>query len=706
MKSNGFAVSASDSPRRSNNQVGWWDRVTFLLARSLLLFGLVYASWRFGAVQTAPLRDLALLLVMATASLLCSPKIWSSRSRFSAMLPALLLGFIAYAWVQTAALPERGNWLGFSQTKYAEPSLRLASAGVERLRGEGVPAAARYGSVAPEETRQAIVPYVLALMMLIASAIAFDSPPSRRIYLWTLVVNASAISCWGIIQRANQNARLLPGVDLEVAGVPFAGFVYKNAGAAALLPAIAMVAALLMFRKSSRRSMSRYRDGSDPFSIRNLTLMTMAALMLAGLAVTLSRGAWIAAVLAALVVVGTTGLVKYRRANWLVIAGVSVAILALLAVFGVYRDVVAFSDRFSMETVSGDQRWRHWIDGMHTAAAHFPFGSGLGTYGYSTLPHHASTYGCWFQRAHNQYLEILTETGLVGGILLAVAIGWFVQLTRRMIRQRGDNEQRQWTLIATVILVCGAFQSAFDFVLVIPSNLLLYASLIGIIAGLAVEKLPEAKSVSADLAAWRTRLQGSTLVAWCAVGVVCGLWAFQAAGDQLYGERAMKMTALPMENEAPSIDTVNANLLVLDDAIARQPGRAALYRRRADWKFAAYRLSLIEAGSKAGIDVPWLNTEPKHLFNAITLQPLSRQPSIRRDLMSTTEMKVAVADSLADLTLSLHCNPLLPQTRLHCAALGPIGGVADRSLDSLGRAPGQQQPIDAVHQRVDRGQHR
>ncbi len=671
MKSNGIAYKPVE-----RNWVGqlidWWDRVALFAARSLILCAIVYASWRFGAVETATIRDLVVLLIAATGLVILSPSVWAGRTRLPVVLLASGLAFLVFAWSQSAPLPGFAEDLGFARPRYAQDQIRLLSNTVASLgRARSVAISSSYGSVVPEETRQAMVPFVLALMIALVSALVFTSPSSRKIYLWALVINASVLSAWGIIQRANGDQQILPGIDFEASGVPFASFVYKNAGAAALLPALAIIAALLLVRKTAGRHVHQYRVRSEFLSGTNLTLIGFGALITTGLVVSLSRGAWIAAVLAAVVVAGTHQLARSRRLSWGVIGSVALTIVSLIIVSGLQRQIFERAMRFSFDALSADQRWQHWPDGLKTAVAHLPFGSGLGTYGYATLPNHRATYGAWFQRAHNQYLETFAETGLLGVLVLGVTVLWFAILARRLTRQTHDIEKRQWGLIATAILVCGAVQSSFDFVLLIPAILLLYASLIGVIGGLTLE--PVDPNFERDGSPNRRPLFGRmSLAAWCLFSVGTGLWVLQTTTNQLAGDRALVSTDLSLLDEVPSEQFVESQVSLLDDAIRQQPERAALYNRRAHWHFAGYRLSVIDAAERSGADVPWTNTQPELLFNALTLQSNEVQEALRTGLLTTDEMKHAVAETLVDLANSLVCNPLIPQTYIDCAYLSPL----------------------------------
>lgn len=671
MISNGPA-NRSIEPTRIGPFAKWWDRAAIIAARSLVLFAIVYACWRFGAVETGTLRDLLVLLSAATGLVTLAPSVWARRRPMPGVLFACGLALVAYGWIQSTPIPNLAEQFGFNQTRYADDQVSLLKDTVDRFGATpSLETIASCGSVVAEETRQAIVPLILGLMIMLVSSLAFRTPSSRKVYLSVLVLHALILSIWGILQRANGNQQILPGIDFQTSGVPFASFVYKNAGAAVLLPALAIIAAVLVVRERPESRIYQDGVGGKVLSAGGLTLFCSGAVITTGLIASLSRGAWLAACLALLIIAVVQQVTRSRRLHWGVIGGMAIAIVSLIVVAGLHGQILDGATRFSFETIRQDQRWQHWPDGLRTAAAHLPFGSGLGTYGYATLPYQAAAHGAWFRHAHNQYLETLVETGIPG--LLAVATGFVVlaMMARRLVRQGQDLEKQRWGWIASVALICCAVQSGLDFVLVVPAVLLLYASLFGVVGQLAAESTaangPRTKLPSRQL------LPGRMSLAVCLFCVfVSGLWALRTTSNQLVGDRALASTRLSLLDDTPTRPFVETQIRLLDDAIGRQPERSALHARRAHWRFAAYRLSVLQAGIASSVDVPWPNTQTQSLFHALTLSSNEDRKSLRDELLATGERQLQLAGVLAGFSQSLQCNPLHPQTHLECAYLSPL----------------------------------
>ncbi len=111
----------------------------------------------------------------------------------------------------------------------------------------------------------------------------------------------------------------------------------------------------------------------------------------------------------------------------------------------------------------------------------FPLlGTGLATFreAFPTVQQAASP-GAWWH-AHNDYLEVLATTGIVGAILVGLAVFWVVKGLLRTLRDGHHTEDRCAAVAALGALAAVAIHSCFDFGLTMPANAATLAILCGL----------------------------------------------------------------------------------------------------------------------------------------------------------------------------------------------------------------------------------
>lgn len=116
----------------------------------------------------------------------------------------------------------------------------------------------------------------------------------------------------------------------------------------------------------------------------------------------------------------------------------------------------------------------------------FPLvGTGLNTYGTATLFYHTSEPTKHFVEAHNDYLQLWAEGGLLVGIPVLITIGLFIREVRQRFRESPAEATTYWLRAGAVIgLVAIAMQEVVEFSLQIPGN----AALFAVLAAIAVHK--------------------------------------------------------------------------------------------------------------------------------------------------------------------------------------------------------------------------
>lgn len=243
--------------------------------------------------------------------------------------------------------------------------------------------------------------------------------------LWTLAINAAAISLVGMLQRLDGTDRLLWTFSNHINGGhgAFGPFPYRTNGAQYLnlmWPLTLGFWWVLRRRNVARRSAS-HRSGGDP----HVLLLVLAALTAAGVVVANSRGGFL--VLVGLLVAVFALMMFWSKRQVGFKLGVAAAILAVLGVGG-WLGGEAMMARFRSEDL-GHMSGRKLIyeDAARMAQDFALFGSGAQTFSPLYL-FYRNKDPQWNAYAHDDYLETRVTFGTVGFvIILMIFLGlWLV----------------------------------------------------------------------------------------------------------------------------------------------------------------------------------------------------------------------------------------------------------------------------------------
>ncbi|MBI1893925.1 MAG: O-antigen ligase family protein, partial [Candidatus Rokubacteria bacterium] len=271
-------------------------------------------------------------------------------------------------------------------------------------------------------------------------------------------------------------------------------------------------------RSGSPGARRRWELGSLP----GMMLLVGAMALIGGaLVLTMSRGGLFGA-LVGLLVVFALGL-HGRVGNWtlLALAGVLAVVILYASWFG-FEPVV---ERFSALTKEpfGDLRWAVWEGTLRVAGEAPLLGIGLGAFqdAFTLYRPQVVPLGKVVDYAHNDYLQLLAEVGVVGFLVMAWAfIGLLIFVLRRWAA-RHDPFVRGFTMGGLGALAAVAASSATDFGLHMPANALLLVVL-GSLLPVVVALRPHPTGDRVDLREWswdvtpRVKIVG-------AVSVVVGL---------------------------------------------------------------------------------------------------------------------------------------------------------------------------------------
>jgi len=303
---------------------------------------------------------------------------------------------------------------------------------------------------------QLLVAYII-LMVLLPQA--YSRMSHWRGMLWFLMSLGFFVSVFGILQHLTFNGKLYWFRVMRYGGYPFGPYVNRNhfAGFAEILIPVALVP--LVLGKVRRERL---------FLVGLFALVPIVALLLSA-----SRGG-IVSFAVQMMILFSLLLVRRLQSKYMLVGGVLV-LCAILAVswIGVQEVLQRFSNYQSLDVSMGKRAsmrhdtWRIFLD-------HPGLGTGLGTLQMVFPPYESAYDAKIVNHTHNDYLEALAETGVLG----ALCCLWFLAIlfieSVRGLKDLGGSFGAALNL-SGLVGCCGLLvHSLVDFNLHIPANALLF----------------------------------------------------------------------------------------------------------------------------------------------------------------------------------------------------------------------------------------
>jgi hypothetical protein len=212
---------------------------------------------------------------------------------------------------------------------------------------------------------------------------------------------------------------------------------------------------------------------------------------LAGIAVTVSRGSWLSTALSLLLFFGV---LVFHRAHRLAAFVLLIAIVGT-GVFFLSRSIM-FQVRLKQlavpNQVEDDTRFALWQSAIQVWRENLWWGVGPAHYDYRFQQYRPESIQLRPVRAHNDYLNLLSDWGLAGAGLVAAAwvlLGLGVLKTRRFVRTASNDlggkqssNKFAFLLGASTGLLAILVHSAFDFNMHIPANAILAVALMALLS--------------------------------------------------------------------------------------------------------------------------------------------------------------------------------------------------------------------------------
>jgi O-antigen ligase len=389
----------------------------------------------------------------------------------SRLTSALLAAFVAIAAFQLVPLPL--NLVATLSPARAE----LARASALAL---GAMPRSITLSVAPQKTFGyvlTLVAYALVFLVLREIALVFRNRAYCWVPIWPLLAVAAAEAVLGISQSYAEN------------GEGFARGTYVNRDHYAGLLELLLPFALLYPIAILYRERNLHESPARP-AIKACCVLALGTVMLIAVILSESRMAFLATLASLFVGAGLAIGVRVLHIEpsfkaslwrkWVPIAMVAVVISLSFVFLPTDALISRFADLAKTETISADTRAQIWRESMGLAKAFPIFGCGLGGYESAFLRFKTVAPMNTVDFAHNDYLQVLAEMGIVGftvGLLLLLLV---LRSALRGALYGHSLDDRMMSVACVASLTAILIHSFADFNMYVPVNALAVAWIAGI----------------------------------------------------------------------------------------------------------------------------------------------------------------------------------------------------------------------------------
>jgi|SRR5579872_1407349 len=326
----------------------------------------------------------------------------------------------------------------------------------------------------PFVTRVELIKFTALLALFFLAVQAFQTLEHWRGFVWFLLILGFCVSVFAILQHFTFNGKLYWMREIRYGGIPFGPYVNRNHFAGLVELLIPPGLAILILRAERRDQLPL---------VALFTLFPIGALFLSA-----SRGG-IVSLFAEIGLLAMLIFFRRRESKELAAAGLVIVLaMALVSWLGIGRALERFASYKTLEVSEGRRigmlhgTWRIFLD-------HPVIGTGFGTLQEVFPPYETVYDGLIVNHSHNDFAELLSDTGVVGGLcglaflVLLAWLGW-----KNLTAER--NGMRLAFHVGALVACFGLLvHGTVDFNFHIPSNALVFL----LLAALATSQAPSSR---------------------------------------------------------------------------------------------------------------------------------------------------------------------------------------------------------------------
>jgi O-antigen ligase len=313
---------------------------------------------------------------------------------------------------------------------------------------------------------------LMGFFLLLLNWKGFDNKTITHLILIIMLVGA-AESLYGMLEFFSGHRYIL-NLDMQASTVT-GTFVNHNYFAGYLLMVIPLSLGYFFSREAFQKGQFlgwRYRLSS--LDGKTLLIAFGIIVMILGLLFSASRMG-IVSLLLSFSLISLLFRESQRRQRF---SKTTVLIFGLAILWAVWIGLDTVVSRFFTSSEDFKLRWMVWVNTFQIFKAFPIFGSGLGTFIHLFPMYRSFHIGSYFTHAENDFLQLLSEVGLIGiGLLLVVFIFLFFRAVSAIRSFHSGDSKKYIAMGGLVGILALMFHSLVERNIQIPSNAFLYTFL-------------------------------------------------------------------------------------------------------------------------------------------------------------------------------------------------------------------------------------
>jgi O-antigen ligase len=342
-------------------------------------------------------------------------------------------------------------------------------------------------SLYPHDTLLGFFKLLAYLAAFVLAAYAFQAGEGKNVLTSGLIVLGLLEAAYGMVQYLTGYQKIFRFTKEFYVNEATGTYINHNHFAGFLELVIPFAVMMVFYNLQSRSAHGvperpRRRGGRYSLSLHPRIFFYVFIVIFLLLAVLFSRSRMgIFSVLASVILMAFLGRVGGGRRAWMVI---TLLVIACSMTYAIWIGIGPVISRFETLTPSGPEtvpgRVTIWKQASGIIRDFPAAGTGLGTFAIAFRRYQTASVDLLIDHAHNDYLEVTSDTGVLGAALLFIPImGLLIKMILAYVEAR--NPYRRSVLLACIGGTAALLiHSVMDFNLQIPANALLFAVVLGI----------------------------------------------------------------------------------------------------------------------------------------------------------------------------------------------------------------------------------